>query len=258
MVVPDSQEILLEKVGVAPAPSRDYGQLLVTKDHITFRMWRITARVADAIKYHPKQWIDTYADFIGDEASQREIQRFFGTHTLREVKNFALGGNGLLWLPENAMLRIGACLNLLDIKRLGSVCRHLNKFANSDELWKSLFKRHSTGAIPEVLVKVAEKQGWKKVFFTNKLQLQVQMRKEQRHYRSDGRDAQSAPIFVTEVGDAGTDQSQTPSDISHLEPVPVAESEREKAPIETGRWSSLMMHHDIESDVGDARPSSAR
>ena len=52
------------------------------------------------------------------------------------------------------------------------------QICNSDDLWEVLYKDHM-GADHEVgdeLRSLAEAVGWKKLFFTNKLQLQVALR----------------------------------------------------------------------------------
>ena len=50
---------------------------------------------------------------------------------------------------------------------------YLSQIAESDELWEMIYIDHSESPVTEELSTLAEAIGWKKLFFTNKLQLQV-------------------------------------------------------------------------------------
>ncbi len=55
----------------APAPSKDYCQLLLTFSHVVYRCWKITLR-GDSESRYPREIRDTYDDFAYDENLQRK------------------------------------------------------------------------------------------------------------------------------------------------------------------------------------------
>nr|KAG5697914.1 hypothetical protein BaRGS_026852 [Batillaria attramentaria] len=47
----------------------------------------------------------------------------------------------------------------------------------SNDLWEKLYKIHNKQPITQELLMLVDQKGWHDVFFTNKLQLQMQMRR---------------------------------------------------------------------------------
>lgn len=80
-------------------------------------------------------------------------------------------------LPEKILLKIFDHLELEDIENLAEVNTFFNNICNSENTWKSLFQRHTEVQNTDVEM-LASKIGWKKVFFTNKLQLQLLLRRQ--------------------------------------------------------------------------------
>ncbi|KAK2155134.1 hypothetical protein NP493_2106g00002 [Ridgeia piscesae] len=83
------------------------------------------------------------------------------------------------------LLRIINYLELEDTAQLSQVSHLFNELCESDELWESIYHKHSPMPVTHDLVTLAQAIGWKKLFFTNKLQIQVQIR---RHRQRTGHD----------------------------------------------------------------------
>lgn len=174
--------ILFEKTGQAPSPSKDFHQLLVTENQVILRTWRISIRKDQ--RYIPPSQRKVPAEvFDEDSLLQTDISRIFGEDTLRLVHGIVCK-DWLARLPKNILLHIASFLDLVDIARLGSVCRSLHKVCSSDELWEKIFLTHCDTITDETRA-LAQEVGWKKVFFTNKLQLRVQMRRRKERHSAE-------------------------------------------------------------------------
>lgn len=174
--------ILFEKTGQAPSPSKDFHQLLVTENQVILRTWRISIR-KDQRYIPPSQRKVPLAEFDEDMLLQTDISRIFGEDTLRLVHGIVCK-DWLARLPKNIVIHIASFLDLVDIARLGSVCRSLHKVCSSDELWEKIFLSHCDTITDETRA-LAQDVGWKKVFFTNKLQLRVQMRRRKERHSAE-------------------------------------------------------------------------
>lgn len=174
--------IQFEKTGQAPSPSKDFHQLIVTEDQVILRTWRISIR-KDQRYIPPSQRKVPVEEFDEDTLLQTEIGRIFGSDTLRLVLGIVCK-DWLARLPKHVLVRIATFLDLVDIARLGSVCRSLRKVCSSDELWEKIFVTHCD-TITEETRALAQDVGWKKMFFTNKLQLQVQMRRRKERHSAE-------------------------------------------------------------------------
>lgn len=174
--------ILFEKTGQAPSPSKDFHQLLVTENLVILRTWRISVR-KDQRYIPPSQRKVPLEEFDEDITLQTDISRIFGEETLRLVHSIVCK-DWLARLPKNVLIRIASFLDLVDIARLGSVCKSLRKVCSSDALWEKIFITHCDTITDETRA-LAKEVGWKKVFFTNKLQLQVQMRRRKERHSAE-------------------------------------------------------------------------
>lgn len=168
-------KILIEKSSQAPPPSKDFHQLIVTETDVIWRTWKISLR-KDQRYIPPSQKKVPWEDFHYDEILQNDISRVFHEDTLRHV-HATVCGDWLVRLPESAVVKIASNLDLVDIARLGAVCRFLRKICSGDELWEKIFCAHCENVTEEMRA-IALESGWKKLFFTNKLQLQVKVRRQ--------------------------------------------------------------------------------
>ncbi|KAF7257345.1 hypothetical protein EG68_04582 [Paragonimus skrjabini miyazakii] len=142
-----------------------------------WRSWRITSR-NDGAKYRPTEAVATYDEFLSDDKMQSDILRVLGPDVLQYCQNIASGFlDYLVRMPTTIMEKIITHLNLEDVINLSYTCKYMHEFCNDNNLWKELYFRGSPSGINETVEELARLFGWKKVFFTNKLQLQVQMRR---------------------------------------------------------------------------------
>uniref|UniRef100_A0A8C5KM85 F-box protein 36 n=1 Tax=Jaculus jaculus TaxID=51337 RepID=A0A8C5KM85_JACJA len=133
-------DTLFEIVGQGPAPSKDYYQLVVTRS--------------------------------------QQIALIFGTRILDYVFNLCEGKVDFLErLTDKLLLKIIFYLDLEDIARLSQVSHRFAKLCRSDMLWELIVQSTFDTITPEMR-SLAKDLGWRQMFFTNKLQLQRQLRKK--------------------------------------------------------------------------------
>lgn len=170
---------LLNVATQAPAPSKDYCQLVLTYRQVIYRCWRIALR-GDSESRYPREVRDNYEDFAYDENTQREIGHVFGKPTLVYVRNIVEKGklDYLARLPTKILIKIISFLNLEDIARLSQVNSQFRQLCRSDSVWMELYKTYYSNEITSDLKRLAERDGWRKVFFTNKIKLQLELRRQ--------------------------------------------------------------------------------
>ncbi|XP_064929083.1 F-box only protein 36 [Columba livia] len=170
------QEVLFETRGQAPAPSKDFCQLLVTRRQVIFRWWKISLR-SESRESRPGATYASHEDFLQNSSLQIQIAIVFGANILEHVFNLCQGKYDLLErLPVALLVHIISFLDLEDIARLSQVSRKLKMVCNSNALWENIVKNLCDTITPE-MKELAQEIGWKQFFFTNKLQLQVQLRR---------------------------------------------------------------------------------
>ena len=201
---------LLECYGDAPPPSKDYGQILIKIDKVSeifrlifieffilnkviVRWWKITLRNIEGSIY-PGEIKNSYEDFYHDELAHREISRIFGERTLQYCLNFICGKfDWLSLLPLNIQIQIISKLDLDDIPRLSLVSKLFRSICRNNDLWKLFYIRQHGEMVLENkdLIHLAERRGWRQVFFTNRLKLQMELRREaqlEHHHPEDPSD----------------------------------------------------------------------
>ncbi len=147
---------------------------------VIVRWWRITLRNIEGSIY-PGEIKNSYEDFYHDEIAHREIIRIFGEKTLQYCLNFICGQiDWLSRLPLNIQIRIFSYLNLDDIPQLSLVSKLFRSICRHNELWKLFYIRQHGRIILQNkdLIHLAERRGWRQVFFTNRLKLQMELRRE--------------------------------------------------------------------------------
>ncbi|CAF1565471.1 unnamed protein product [Rotaria magnacalcarata] len=146
-------QILFECHGEAPSPSKDYGQIEINFDQIIIRWWKITLRNIEGSIY-PGQIKNSYEDFLYDEIAHREINRIFGKKIVNYCLNIVSGQIDLFkYLPLNIQIKIFSLINIDDIPQISLVSK--------------LFRLISL-----------QVRGWRYLFFTNKLKLQMELRRQ--------------------------------------------------------------------------------
>lgn len=143
---------------------------------------------------YPGEIKDSYEEFYNDETAQREISRIFGQATLDYCINIVRGKfDWFVRLPPKVLIHILSNINLDDIPQLSLVSKPLRQLCRDNDLWKIYYARHYGRHTMENrdLVHLAERRGWRHVFFTNRLKLQMQLRREaqlERHHPEDPTD----------------------------------------------------------------------
>ncbi|UJR08718.1 hypothetical protein I4U23_012975 [Adineta vaga] len=172
--------VLFECDGDAPSPSKDYGQLQINFDRVILRWWKITLRNIEGAIY-PGEIKNSYEDFYHDEIAQREISRIFGQKILDYCLNLVCGRiDWLSRLPLNIQIKIFSFVNLDDIPQLSLVSKLFRTICRHNDLWKIFYiRQHGRQALENKnLLQLAERRGWRHVFFTNRLKLQIELRRE--------------------------------------------------------------------------------
>ncbi|XP_050822142.1 F-box only protein 36 [Gopherus flavomarginatus] len=170
------QENLFETRAQAPAPSKDFYQLIVTRKEVIFRWWKISLR-SEFREAKPGELKESHEYFLDDPSLQIQIAVVFGANTLEHIFNLCRGNFDFLErLPDPLLLYIISFLELEDIARLSQVSHRFKTICNSDTLWEKIVQ-NLCGAITPEMRALAQEVGWKQFFFTNKLQLQLQLRR---------------------------------------------------------------------------------
>ena len=111
---------IFETSSVGLAPSKDFFSLIVMKDTIAWRTWKITLRSNKSL---PSETIQSWQDFEGTSNGKRlqsEIRRVFGA----DILNYVLSLVTQSWLPylkSDITVEILVQLDLPDIARLAQV-----------------------------------------------------------------------------------------------------------------------------------------
>jgi len=164
--------ILFEKSGQAPPPCKDFHQVIVTEKEVLFRSWRISLR-KDQIKIPPSQRRISHEDFRDDTIMDSDITRIFGSDVLHYIQGVVFD-DWLIRMPVSVLTKIVRELDLTDVISVSHVCRFLRKVCSSNELWQDLYAKYS-GKVTDDIKTLATELGWKRMFFTNKLQLQKEV-----------------------------------------------------------------------------------
>ncbi|XP_062438842.1 F-box only protein 36 [Rhea pennata] len=175
------REELFETRGQAPAPSKDFCQLLVTRRQVIFRWWKISLR-NEFREGKPGEIKESHEDFLDDSSLHIQIAIVFGANVLEHVLNLCRGNYDFLErLPVPLLLYIISFLELEDIARLSQVSHRFKMICNSNTLWESIVENLCDTITPEMR-ELAQELGWKQFFFTNRLQLQLQLRRRRQKH----------------------------------------------------------------------------
>ncbi|KAL4220709.1 F-box protein 36b [Mactra antiquata] len=173
---------IVEFSDTAVAPCKDFYHVFVTPKEIIFRTWKIVPPTRADSGKPPEEVRDSYEDFLDDERTHSEIVRLAGENTLQFLIRVAEGQlDYLTRMPENVLKKIILDLELTDIVRLGATCHKFKHLCCDNDIWEGIFRREVETPVTPELEALAEREGWKRLFYTNKLQLQMQLRRQKRH-----------------------------------------------------------------------------
>ncbi|XP_028648021.1 F-box only protein 36a [Erpetoichthys calabaricus] len=176
-------ETLFDVSAQAPSPSKDFYQLIVTKTDIIWRWWKISLR-SEHRDGKPGELIESHQDFLDDDTVLFQVNLVFGKNIVEYVRNLCQGNFDYLErLPDPLLLHIISFLDLEDLSRLSQTSHKFEKLCSSDELWEHIVESSCDTVTPEMRALAAE-MGWKRIFFTNKLQLQMRIRRRRQNQES--------------------------------------------------------------------------
>ena len=150
-----------------------------------FRSWKISLR-KDQIKIPPSQKRLCHEEFRDDTIMEADISRIFGSDILHYVQGVVFG-DWLIRMPSGVLMKIVRELDLTDVINVSHVCRVLRKICSSDELWRDLYAKNS-GKVTDDIKTLATEFGWRRMFFTNKLQLQKEVSRMRKSADSKNKD----------------------------------------------------------------------
>lgn len=185
--------IIYERTGQAPSPSKDFYQLLVTNTQVTLRGWKVSVR-KDQRLIPPSQRKIPWEDFDEDTRMQSEISRIFGEETLSQV-HALICGDWLIRLPVDLIVRLCTYIDLEDIARLAQVCRKTRDICSGDRLWECIYRAHCD-TVTDEMTSLASEVGWQKLFFTNKLQLQKEVRRHKERQQNNANDSRKTVMMT--------------------------------------------------------------
>ncbi|XP_008688604.1 F-box only protein 36 isoform X2 [Ursus maritimus] len=194
---PSAEQRLLPVIG-HPVPGVCYhlnlAPLLVTKwlqqlqqSHqstmVIFRWWKISLR-SEYRSTKPGEAKESHEEFLDNSHLQVQIALIFGARILDYVFNLCEGKFDFLErLSDKLLLNIISYLDLEDIARLSQTSRRFAQLCTSDKLWETIVQSACDTVTPDMRA-LAEDIGWRQMFFTNKLQLQRQLRKRRQRQGS--------------------------------------------------------------------------
>ncbi|XP_030630620.1 F-box only protein 36b [Chanos chanos] len=170
------EETLFEISGQGPAPNKDYFHLKISKTEVIWRWWKISLRT-ECRNMRPGEVRESHSDYLDDNRLQSQVSVVFGPRILQHTKALCAGQIDYLErLPNSLLFTIMNYLELEDITKLGCTSRRFRKLCSSEEFWEQMVRvRFDT--VPAGVEAIAQELGWRSVFFTNKLQLQKQIRR---------------------------------------------------------------------------------
>ncbi|XP_017350678.1 F-box only protein 36b [Ictalurus punctatus] len=169
-------ETVFEISSQGPAPIKDYFYFQITQTEVIWRWWKISFR-PNSYNTRPGEVRESHGEYLDDARLQGQVLMVFGPHVLQYSKCLCQGQYDYLQrLPDPLLLRITAHLELEDVARLACTCHRFKQLYSSEQFWEQTVRLHCDTVTPG-MEDLARDVGWKRVFFTNKLQLQKQIRR---------------------------------------------------------------------------------
>ncbi|XP_034558267.1 F-box only protein 36b [Notolabrus celidotus] len=164
-------EPLFEISGQGPPPDKTFYHFSITKSQMIWRWWQISLRAVDR-NTRPGELKQSHQDFLDDTEQQSEVRLVFGRRILQYTTALCQGHYDYLQrLPESLLLYIMRYLELEDVSQLGQTSRRFRQLCWSEGFWEQAMHRHCN-TVPAEVASLAVEVGWRRIFFTSKLQLQ--------------------------------------------------------------------------------------
>ncbi|XP_071798573.1 F-box only protein 36-like [Asterias amurensis] len=170
--------VLFEASNQAPPPSKDFNQLIIQRQEVIWRTWKITLR-NDYRRLAPGEVKESHEDFTFDDRMQFDVGRVFDECTLNYALELCRGNiDYLVRMPRPLLIYMVSYLELEDIAALSQTSKLMYDICNTEALWEQIYQNHCD-TVTDEMRSLAHEMGWKRMFFTNKLQLQVKLRRHQ-------------------------------------------------------------------------------
>ncbi|XP_026169154.1 F-box only protein 36a [Mastacembelus armatus] len=151
--------------GQGPPPLKDFFQLVITKDEVIWKSWKIPLRV-DCRGAPPKELKTSHQDFLHHKMLHNELGAVFGERILEYTISLCQGEFDYLErLPNDIMLKIMSYLQLKDAALLAQVSHRFRKLCNSETFWEQTVRNRCAGFTSD-MEDIANVMGWRDTFFT--------------------------------------------------------------------------------------------
>ncbi|KAM3933256.1 F-box only protein 36-like [Leptodactylus fuscus] len=162
------QDTLFEIQRQAPAPSKDFHHLVITKNEVTLRSWKISAR-AEHRKILPREVKKTHTEFLQERMMHKPLEKIFGMNTMEYILNLCRGQfDFIVRIPDSLKMRILSFLDTQDIKQLSETCIAFQKLCSTEEFWEKMKPR------PEISINAVNGKNTSVAVKTRKLSQKVQ------------------------------------------------------------------------------------
>ncbi|XP_071353184.1 F-box only protein 36a [Trachinotus anak] len=158
-------EKLFEFSGQGPPPPKDFFQLVITKNEVIWRSWRISLQL-NCRGAPPKELRTSHHEFLHQKMLQQHLGVVFGQRILEYTLALCQGKFDYLErLPDDIMLRIMSYLHLKETTLLAQVSQRFRKLCNSETFWEHTVRNRCAGFTND-MEGIASAMGWRKTFFT--------------------------------------------------------------------------------------------
>ncbi|XP_033894694.2 F-box only protein 36-like isoform X2 [Acipenser ruthenus] len=143
-------ETVLESNGQAPAPSKDFYQLVVTKKEVIWRFWKISLR-SEFRTTNPGELRETHKEYLDDYSLQAQIATVLCDSIVSYTLNLCRSNFDYLeHLPNALLLYVILYLDLEDVAQLSQTSRKFEKLCSSDALWERIVENSCDTITPEM------------------------------------------------------------------------------------------------------------
>ncbi|XP_018418445.1 PREDICTED: F-box only protein 36-like [Nanorana parkeri] len=147
------QDTLYEIQCQAPAPSKDFHHLVITKKEIILRSWKISVRTEHR-KMLPREIKTTHNEFLQMTTMHKSLEKIFGKATMEYVLNLCRGQfDFIVRIPDSLKICILCFLDTQDIKQLAETCKTYQKLCGSEEFWEKIKPK------PEININAVGRKG---------------------------------------------------------------------------------------------------
>uniref|UniRef100_UPI0037E6F9E4 F-box only protein 36a n=1 Tax=Semicossyphus pulcher TaxID=241346 RepID=UPI0037E6F9E4 len=158
-------EQLFQISGQGPPPPKDFFQLVISKNEVILRSWKISVRL-ESRGAAPKEIKKSHHDFLHNKMLHQQVGAAFGQRILEHAVSLCQGKFDYLErLPDDLLLRILSYLELKDTTLLAQASHRFRKLCNSENFWEQTV-RNRCAEFTSDMEAIANVMGWRKMFFT--------------------------------------------------------------------------------------------